>query len=127
MICHECEFYIKACMRMCDARCLDQNKTIDSLQLKTLVDSQYVAENIPKINLFLQRNASLMIRSLWDSDDEDLQSLCVAIYFHVLGPKIRGKIESMGNDTKVKKKYIAIKNGMPINVISEIKGVSSKL
>jgi hypothetical protein len=86
MRCEECELYINNCLGICDARCLVKDDSIDFFQLKTLIiDSQYKKANLPLVNIFLQRKAAQMIKSMFN--DVNMLLFCVAVYKNKISEK----------------------------------------
>lgn len=123
MKCHDCDFLIKACMGLCDARCLKVNEVIDSLQLKTLVSGIHKKENIKRMNIFFQNHASKMIKELTKDEDPELMSVCVAVYYDVLHPRLRAKLESLDPKHPAKRMMTMIKNGTRPDVASVLSGL----
>jgi hypothetical protein len=93
MRCPQCEFYINSCLGLCDARCLIGNDDVDSEQFKSLLTSS--VNNLPAINVFLQRKASTMIEYLYNHEDANMKMMAVAVYYAKLSDHRKKYIMSL--------------------------------
>lgn len=96
-------------LRLCDGTCLDINDSIDILQIRTIIESE--KKNVKKLNTFLRMNAGKMMNALINSKDENIQSLCICIYFNVLTSRQINFIQSLPDSNEAKKLFSDLSSG----------------